>query len=413
MEPAVDSFLKAVLRSRLLEAEQVKAAYRAVPRDHRADPRTVAEFFIKTGKLSRFQATKLLAGTAMGLVLGPYQVLAPIGRGGMGTVYLARDSRNQQLLALKVLPPKKARHEERLLARFRREMDLCRRVDDPHIARTFEVGIELGVYYIAMEFIPGQDLSKVVQEQGPMTVARAARLFAEVASALQHAHDQGLVHRDLKPSNIRIMPNDHAKVLDLGLALLEGEETADREVVGGQGYVVGSMDYIAPEQTEDACNVDGRADLYSMGCSLYYTLTGKPPFPGGTARDKILRHRNEEPALLSERNPDVAPRFAELVHRMLAKKPEKRFVSAEAVRCQLLAWAAPETDSPPDRVDDSDFRLAVASLQAADADDDLVVIPVAEPAGVPRLRWYLWIAGGLLALWMLLLLVVLVIALFM
>src|SRR5262249_38958302 len=166
--------------------------------------------------------------------------------------YLARDNRSQLLLALKILPPNKAREEERLLARFRREMDMCQRVAHPHLAWTYEVGVHKGVYYIAMEYIPGKSLYRLVNEDGPLGVPRAARLFGQVASALDHAHHQGLIHRDMKPSNILVTPDDRAKVLDLGLALVQGERTAQREVVGGQGYVVGSVDYMSPEQAEDA-----------------------------------------------------------------------------------------------------------------------------------------------------------------
>src|SRR5262249_48588601 len=149
-------------------------------------------------------------------VVGPYNVLAPIGRGGMGCVYLARDRRSNQLIALKILPPKRAREEEQLLQRFRREMELGQLVEHPHLARTNDVGVSNGVYYIAMEFIPGRNLYRVVADSGPMAVPRAARLFVEIASALEHAHGRGLIHRDLKPSNVLITPNDHAKVLDLG-----------------------------------------------------------------------------------------------------------------------------------------------------------------------------------------------------
>jgi serine/threonine protein kinase len=413
MTPAVDTFLKTILRSGLLDGDQIKAAYKSVPREQRQDPEILAEQFVKAGKLSRFQAGKLLAGSAMGLVLGPYQVLAPIGRGGMGTVYLACDKRDSRLLALKVLPPKRARKEERLLARFRREMDLCLRVSSPYLARTFAVGVELGVYFIAMEFVPGKDMSRVVQEQGPLTVPRAARLFAEVASALAHAHEQGVVHRDLKPSNIRVTPNDHAKVLDLGLALIEGEDVGDREVVGGYGYVVGSMDFIAPEQTYDATDVDGRADLYALGCSLYFALTGRPPFPGGTSKEKILRQRTEDPAILTERNPEVPARFGELVHRLMAKKPEQRPQSAEAVRRELLAWVPAGEVRPLDQADDTNYRLAVASLQTAAVDGEVVPVPeLAEVPGGFAPPALVWVAGGLVAAWLLLMVVVMVLMLF-
>src|SRR5436305_13184857 len=168
MEQAVTSFLKAVLRSGLLTREQLREAMRGLPRGQRNDPEALADHLIRGGRLSRFQADKLLKGTALGLLLGPFQVLSPIGRGGMGTVYLARDGRSGELLALKVLPPKRAREEERLLARFRREMELSRRVAHEHIAWTYEAGVHRSVYYIAMEFIPGKSLSRLVSDEGPL-----------------------------------------------------------------------------------------------------------------------------------------------------------------------------------------------------------------------------------------------------
>src|SRR5207253_1916620 len=216
-----------------------------------------------------------------------------------------RDVRSHLLVALKVLPPKRAREEERVLTRFRREMEMCQRVAHPHLAWAYEVGVCQGVYYIAMEYIPGRSLYRLVNDEGPLEISRAARLFAEVASALDHAHCQGLIHRDLKPSNIMITPHDHAKVLDLGLALVQGEDLSEREVIGGQGYVVGTMDYIAPEQTEDASRVDPRSDIYALGCSLYFALTGRPPFPGGTALQKIQRHRTEHAPPCVQVNPNV------------------------------------------------------------------------------------------------------------
>ena len=164
-----------------------------------------------------------------------------------------------------------------------------------------------------MEYIPGKNLHKLIHEQGPLKVPRAARMFAEVAQGLEYAHRQGLIHRDLKPSNIMVMPDDHAKVLDLGLALIQGESEAERSVVGGQGYVVGTLDYIAPEQAEDPLNVDARSDIYSLGCTLYYALTGSAPFSGGNALQKMLRHRCDPPRPVCEINPTVPATFAVLL----------------------------------------------------------------------------------------------------
>jgi eukaryotic-like serine/threonine-protein kinase len=425
MPRMADNFLKAVLRSGLLDRGQLQAALRAVPRDRRDDPETLAEHLIKVGKLSRFQARKLLKGTVAGLVLGPFQVLAPLGRGGMGAVFLARDHRSGELLALKVLPPRRARTEERVLARFRREMELSQRVAHPHLARTYEAGVCQGVYYLAMEFIPGKSLYRLVMEDGLLSVPRAAFLFAEAAAALGHAHDQGLIHRDLKPSNILITPNSHAKVLDLGLALMQGETAEAREIVGGQGYIVGSMDYIAPEQTENAADVDRRADLYGLGCTLYFALAGRPPFPGGTAREKIHRHRHEAPEPLHQLVPTVPEAFAGLVHRMMAKKPEQRWPSAHALRDELLPWGAREPVLPLDQSGDTAYQCAIITLAKAEVSTDLIteVLVVPEEASgldaeatsrsVPLFpasasapaREYIWIGLGLVGFWLVIFLV--------
>ncbi len=402
---AVSEFLKSILRSGLLDRPQLQVAVQGVSREQRADPALLAEHLIKTGKLSRFQAQKLLKGAARGLVLGPYQVLAPIGRGGMSTVYLVRDKRDQTLLALKVLPPKRAREEERMLARFRREMELSRRVAHPHIVRILDVGVVHSVYYIAMEFIWGQSLYRVVTEDGPLKVPRAARLFAEVAAALEHAHARGLIHRDLKPSNIMITPNDHAKILDLGLALIAGETGAEREVVGGQGYVVGSMDYIAPEQTQDATAVDQRSDIYGLGCTLYFALAGKPPFPGGTALEKIQRHRREEPAPLEQLNRTVPPAFAALVRRLMAKDPARRVATATELRSELLTWAEAAPGLPLDRPEDTGFYQAVQALSRGEG-ADLASADLPLPEARQGLGYFKWVALGLGAFWLVLLLLV-------
>ncbi len=379
--PTVERFFKAVLRSGLLDRAKLQTTLRELSPDRRDDAEAVADHLVKIGVLSRFQAHKLLQGMPAGLVLGPFQILAPIGKGGMGTVYLARDVRGGQLQALKVLTPKKARESERLLCRFRREMEMCQRVAHPHIAWTCDVGVCQGVYYIAMEYIPGKSLYRIVIDTGPLETSRAARLFAEIAEALDHAHHQGLIHRDLKPSNIQVTPNDHAKLLDLGLAIMQGESASAREVVGGQGYVVGTMDYIAPEQAQDAMGVDPRSDIYALGSTLYFALTAKPPFPGGTTLEKLKRHRAAEPPPIEQLNPRVPAGFASLVRRMMAKRPEDRFPTAHAVREALQSWVNGEPAKPLDRPGDTQYERAIHEIETAEPERDLVEesISVEEP----------------------------------
>ncbi len=365
----VEGFFKAVLRSGLFDQPHLDVVLAGVPADQRESAQTLADYLVRKGKLSRYQAKKLLQGAAVGLVLGPYQVLAPIGKGGMGVVYLARDQRSDRLAALKVLAPHKA--EGRVLARFLREMDISQKVNDPHIALTYEVGKYHGAHFIAMEYIPGKNLFHLVTDEGPLRTARAARLFAEVAAGLDHAHEKGLIHRDLKPSNIIVTPHDHAKILDLGLALIQGETVLDPAVVGGQGYIVGSMDYIAPEQTTDASKVDRRCDIYGLGCVLYFAVSGKPPFPGGTNIDKIHCHRTQEPVPLLHLNPALPPAFVQIVRKMTAKDPARRYLTAKAVEADLRAWAAGEPVQPLDDPEDADFLESVAVLQAAESPTDV------------------------------------------
>ncbi len=418
MPQAVDTFLKTILRSGLLDREQLQDALRGLPKDRRGRPEDLADHLIERGTLSRFQAQKLLQGASVGLRLGSYFIEAPIGRGGMGIVYLGRDVRDQQHVALKVLPPKKAREEERLLARFQREMDMSTRLSHPHIAQTYEVGCTNGVYYIVLEYIPGLSLHRLVQNEGPLSVERAARLFTEVASGLEYAHQEGLIHRDLKPSNIMVTPNDHAKVLDFGLALVEGEVSDDVEVIGGRGYLVGSFDYIAPEQTEDATKVDGRADIYSMGCSLFYALTGRPPFPDGDSKEKVRRHRHENPVPLTLIRPEIPDEFDQLVRKMMAKAPANRFASAAEVRTELRHWTNDGSSLPVESEGDGNFQDAVSRLQLVEATPEMVKgLTVIESVGVPQKEapsrspfnlgfddpdnklFYLWIALGFVGFW--------------
>jgi serine/threonine protein kinase len=376
----LEDFVNAAVQSGLLTHDAVVASRAVDGLDGEFDASLLAERLVAAGALSRFQARQLLKGRTRGLVIGPFHVLAPLGRGGMSRVYLARDTRKQSLVALKVLPPAgRSRNDEpaedrpRRVARFLREMDLSQRMAHRHIARTYEVGVWHGVYYIAMEYLPGRTLRRTVAGDGPLAVDRAARLFAEIADALAHAHAHGVIHRDLKPSNIMVTPGGRGKVLDFGLALLHGEANLDPRIVGGQGYVVGTMDYIAPEQSHDPTRVCPRSDLYALGCSLYFALSGRTPFPGGSSLQKILRHRSEEPALLESVAPTVPPAFARLVRRLMAKRPEDRPSSAEDVRAELLSWANRQARDEVPAGKPSDTAIIVREVEAnhADEPDDL------------------------------------------
>jgi serine/threonine protein kinase len=331
------AYLQCIIRSGLLNREQLVVSMRALPRTLWSEPETIAQHLIDRGELTRYQADKLLRGSYRGLVLGPFRILEPIGKGGISIVYLAADSRSGEQVAIKTFQPKSTALDARALARFQREMELSRRLDHSHIAYTYEVGCSNGTHYLAMEYVQGKSLGRLVADEGPLTLARTARLFVEVASALEHAHSCGLIHRDLKPSNIMVSADDHAKVLDFGLALVKGELELV-EVIGGKGYAVGTVDYMPPEQAQDSSKVDERSDLYSLGCSMYYALTGRPPFPVGTKIEKLRKHLKARPEPLLQLREDLHPDFAAIVAKLMAKRPAGRYASARAVERKLLPW---------------------------------------------------------------------------
>jgi eukaryotic-like serine/threonine-protein kinase len=342
-DPSLEAFLNLVRKSRLIDGAVLD---RAVSKHGKATSRELADLLIRSGDLTHYQAEKLLHGHWRGLAVGPYRILAPLGRGGMGTVYLAQDSRlapelgDQMLVALKVLTKKTLDEEPRKLDRFQHELELGRKTSHPQVTRTLAGGEAEGVHFIAMEYVPGKTLRKTVDRGGRLTVGDAARIFADVAAGLAHLHERGMIHRDLKPSNIMVMPDGHAKILDLGLALVPTDpRTIDPIVFGGKGIILGTMDYIAPEQARNAAKVGPRSDLYSLGCSLYYSLTGTPPFPGGTSRDKIRWQRSQKAAPISDFNTSVPQEFIQFVESLMAKEPSARPPSATVVRNMLLTCA--------------------------------------------------------------------------
>jgi len=437
---ALQTFVDLVLKSRLLDQGQLDRALASRARPGAKPPpppaaRELADLLVRTGDLTHYQAAKLLHGRWAGLALGPYRILAPLGRGGMGTVYLARDSRlaeelgDEVLVALKILPPRIAREQERMLLRFQRELEMGKRVTHANVARTLAGGETDGVHFIAMEYVPGRSLQRIVGLGGRIAVGEAARIFAEVAAGLQHLHERNIIHRDLKPANVMVLPAGGAKLLDLGLALALGEPLPeDPRIVGGKGYILGTMDYIAPEQARNATDVGPHTDLYSLGCTLYFALSGTPPFPGGTSKDKIRRQRTLDPAPLPDLNPAVSAKLARVVSTLMAKSPADRPRSAAAAREMLLPFAAQPLPLAPhtvrDTVDAVDTPEILPELWTDDSDAEgrathepssvgslpLLYIPPESPedTGAIPLRAWLYVGGGLLLVILFILLLVLI-----
>ena len=339
--PRLDEFVSDVAKSGLIPADDLATALAGFNRAPEADADVrFARALIKNHRLTPYQARKLLAGATKGFFLGGYRILRPLGEGGMGKVFLAVREGSDHRVAVKVLPPKKALEEANALARFRREMDLSRRVTHPNLARTLDVGNAGDVHFMVMEYIPGESLYQAVKEEGggPLRVPDAARLFLKVLGGLAAAHGAGLVHRDVKPSNIMITPDGDAKILDLGLARAAGEEAP----LTRPNLVVGTLDYASPEQLVDASKADRRSDLYSLGCTLYFTLAGRAPFEGGDIVNKIFKQRMEDPEPLERVARGVPASFAAVVRKLMAKDPDDRHQTCAELRADLAKWTNPD-----------------------------------------------------------------------
>ena len=320
----------------LTPAQQVKASAALPP--EAATARQVAQFLVADGFLTRFQADRLLAGRTDGFVLGQYVIQEQVGRGAVGRVYRANHRTMNRSVAIKVLNPELTRTADAREA-FEREVRAAARLNHPNVVTAYDLNEVGGRPYLVLEFVDGPTLDALVRERGPLPVGHACEFVRQVAWGLQHAHEQGLVHRDVKPANLLVArpskssPACLVKIADFGIA-----RTAPAEPGGSRG-LVGTPDYVAPEQADDPNRADHRSDLYSLGCVFYFLLTGKPPFPGGTPQDKVRRHRSEEPVRVERLRPDVLPAVAGIVHKLLAKDPAARFASAAELAERLEGLA--------------------------------------------------------------------------
>jgi serine/threonine-protein kinase len=336
------ALLTAVRNSGLLTPAQLATATKSLPPEARTAARA-AECLVAGGYLTRFQADRLLAGRTDGFVIGQYVIQEEVGRGAMGRVYRAKHRTMNRLVAIKVLTPDLTRTPAARQA-FQREVRAAARLNHPNIVTAYDAN-ELGDRsYLVLEYADGPTLEALVGEAGPVPVAAACEFVRQAARGLAHAHQMGMVHRDIKPSNILVARASRtgsawvAKIADFGIARLAppADNPGPRPARSARG-VIGTPDYVAPEQALYPQHADHRADLYSLGGVFYFLLTGRPPFPGGGVREKVHRHVWDEPVRVERLRPEVSPAAAEVVHRLLAKDPDARFQSAAELADRLAA----------------------------------------------------------------------------
>ena len=323
----IQQFRDAGLRSGLISSSQWKQAIEAVG----DDPAKLASHFVSSGFLTAYQAQQLRAGRGK-LTLGPYLITGWIGQGGMGQVFKAVHTVMGRESAVKVLPLDKSTAESR--ESFQREIRLQAGLDCPYLVRAYDAGHDGNVHYLVTEYVPGTDLRRLVRAQGPLPMDQAAMVLRQAALGLHYAHQQGLVHRDVKPGNVLVTPDGHAKVSDVGLAAWTMGLADDPRA----GKIVGTADYLSPEQIRSPMNVGPPSDIYSLGCTTYYAVTGKVPYPGGDARSKCRRHLEETPWHPRKFVPELAEEFVDLIADMMEKEPSKRITSAEEVAERFSAW---------------------------------------------------------------------------
>lgn len=322
----VDGFLELGFKSGLLERESVETCRSNWTRagSEPSSPKDFADALIREGLLTHFQAEKLIAGRWRGfLIAGKYRLLERLGAGGMGAVYLCEHIRMGRKVALKILPVQQA-EDQASLERFYREARAVARLDHPNIVRAHDIDQDDKLHFIVLEFVDGCNLHDFIRKNGTISFERAAHYIRQAALGLQHAHEAGLVHRDIKPGNLLLDRQGMVKLLDMGLARFFHEDSAAFVREYEVGYIIGTGDYIAPEQIIDS-RVDIRADIYSLGGAMYYLLTGKSPFQEGTNAQKIIWHQVRHPKSLRVLRPDVPDALVQVFEKVVAKEPAKRF----------------------------------------------------------------------------------------
>ncbi len=390
------------------------------------EPRRLARELLQRELLTPYQANQLLTGKGAGLIIGPYLILDRLGEGGMGKVYKARHRKLHRLVALKVINPERVSNAM-AVERFYREIQAVSRLSHPNIVWAFDADRAGAVHYFAMQYVPGRDLARMVKQSGPLEVGRACDFIRQAALGLQHIADHGMVHRDIKPSNLLIvdlanqparpdsgilataLQTDLVKIVDLGLTRLSEADAGSGPpltTLTQTNILMGTPDYIAPEQARNSHAVDIRCDIYSLGCTLYFALTGRAPFGGNTpALQKIMHHQLDEPEPLETVRPGIPPALALIARRMMAKRPEERYQKpgevAQALellsRGNFTPVAVPVAPRPAASPAPADPKPTRSMFQFQETEVSPVV--VAKPASVPGdptwQKWlWLWIAGG-------------------
>ncbi len=320
-----DEFLDLVRKSGVADEKRLDAHLAKARASLPSEPVKVAELLVQIGVLTNFQAENIREGKWKRFSIGKYKILERLGSGGFAQVYLCEHKLMRRRVAIKVLPVAKTKGSS-ALERFHREARVLGKLDHPNIVHFYDLDQDGDLHFIVLEYVDGSSLQEIVKKTGPLAVNRACYYIAQTALALQHASDHGMVHRDIKPSNILVDRAGVVKLLDLGLALGSDGENSQLTKMHEDG-TLGTADYIAPEQVMDSHDVDIRADIYSLGATFYFMLTGWPPFDGLPIADKLMAHQMKQPRPITDYRGDVPASVLAIVGKMMAKSADQRYAN--------------------------------------------------------------------------------------
>ena len=351
-EKSAKNLLKLLEKSGIADQEELKESLGSLSAKMdgvAVGTKELTEHLIESGIITQWHADKLLAGKYKGFFLDKYKLLGHLGTGGMSSVYLAESKSTGKKRAIKVLPKKKV-SDKSYLDRFYREGKAAASLNHPNIVRVYDINNVGDTHYMVMEYVRGKDLYEYVRDDGALPIDDAVDAIYQSAEGLLHAHEKGMVHRDIKPANLLKTDGGAIKILDLGLALFntEGEESL---TVLYNEKVMGTADYLSPEQAVNSHEVDHRADIYSLGCTLYFLVTGRPPYNKGTLAQRIAMHQSKEPDNILESREDCPQGLIDICTKMMRKNPLDRFEDCNQVMSALKEFRdSPDTfslDLPP------------------------------------------------------------------
>ena len=337
MAVLLEKFVAQLAESGALAEQQTRSFIESLPAAERpTDGEQLAKRLVKEKKISAYQAQVVYSGKGKLLTMGSYFVLDKLGQGGMGMVLKAEHRMMKRLVAIKVLSPAVTKTDD-LKRRFQREVEAAARLTHPNIVGAFDAGESNGSPFLVMEYVPGSDLSSIVKKSGPLPVGQAIDCIIQAARGLEFAHSQGVIHRDIKPANLLLDTKGVVKILDMGLARIDSADVATQADLTGTGAVMGTIDYMAPEQALSTKTADARSDLYSLGISLWLFLTGRPVYEGDSLMARLLAHREQPIPSLKAARPDAPDALDHVFKKLVAKKPADRYQTATELIADLQA----------------------------------------------------------------------------